>query len=186
MKSTTEILELLRTYKAHSPAKYGVKRLGIFGSVARGEQLDKDTRTYEQPPETTNIKRKYLCMTKILFLLRDEINHPAREINSSRETEISVLRAEWIYPVRWKSWRPQHPYYKSHLRGRVPSCGRRHARFLQLLFQSGSGAYPFVKLLDGRLLLHTAYIHARQFAFAVAAHDKRFLYNIFICLFHVG
>lgn len=109
-----------------------------------------------------------------------------REINSSRETEISVLRAEWIYPVRWKSWRPQHPYYKPHLRGRVPSCGRRHARFLQLLFQSGSGAYPFVKLLDGRLLLHTAYIHARQFAFAVAAHDKRFLYNIFIYLFHVG
>ena len=98
MKSTTEILELLRTYKAHSAAKYGVKRLGIFGSVARGEQtehsdvdicyegdaphagtfskrirksvgkpgrLDKNTRTYEQPPETTNIKRKYLCMTKI-------------------------------------------------------------------------------------------------------------------------
>ena len=88
--------------------------------------------------------------------------------------------------MRWKSWRPQHPYYKSHLRGRVPSCGRRHARFLQLLFQSGSGAYPFVKLLDGRLLLHTAYIHARQFAFAVAAHDKRCLYTIFICLFQVG
>ena len=102
MKSTTEILELLRTYKAHSAAKYGVKRLGIFGSVARGEQregsdidvcvklretsyhtlmdiqedLEKlfrtrvdvitlhDTRMYEQPPETTNIKRKYLCMTK--------------------------------------------------------------------------------------------------------------------------
>ena len=37
MKSTTEILELLRIYKAHSAAKYGVRRLGIFGSVARGE-----------------------------------------------------------------------------------------------------------------------------------------------------
>ena len=132
-----------------------------------------------------DISKKNKCKS-FSFLLRDEINHSARKINSSCETEISVLRAEWIYPVRWKSWRPQHPYYKPHLRGRVPSCGRRHARFLQLLFQSGSGAYPFVKLLDGRLLLHTAYIHARQFAFAVAAHDKRFLYNIFICLFHVG
>ena len=40
MKSTTEILELLRTYKAHSAAKYGVKRLGIFGSVARGDQTE--------------------------------------------------------------------------------------------------------------------------------------------------
>ena len=107
-------------------------------------------------------------------------------MNSSREMEISVLWAGMDLSCEVKSWRPQHPYYKSHLRGRVPSCGRRHARFLQLLFQSGSGAYPFVKLLDGRLLLHTAYIHARQFAFAVAAHDKRFLYNIFICLFHVG
>lgn len=40
MKSTTEILELLRIYKAHSAAKYGVRRLGIFGSVARGEQTE--------------------------------------------------------------------------------------------------------------------------------------------------
>jgi len=33
MKSTTEILELLRTYKAHSAAKYGVKRLGILAPL---------------------------------------------------------------------------------------------------------------------------------------------------------
>ena len=40
MKSTTEILERRRIYKSHSAAKYGVRRLGIFGSVARGEQTE--------------------------------------------------------------------------------------------------------------------------------------------------
>lgn len=40
MKSTAEILELLRMYKTQSASKYGFKRLGVFGSVARGEQTD--------------------------------------------------------------------------------------------------------------------------------------------------
>lgn len=40
MKSTAEILEILRTYKLQSAAKYGLKRLGIFGSAARGEQTE--------------------------------------------------------------------------------------------------------------------------------------------------
>lgn len=32
-----EVLTILRTHKAALAAKYGVTRLGIFGSVARGE-----------------------------------------------------------------------------------------------------------------------------------------------------
>lgn len=38
MKSRTEILGLLRRYKPTAQKKYGITRLGIFGSVARGEQ----------------------------------------------------------------------------------------------------------------------------------------------------
>lgn len=38
MKSTPEILLLLKGYKATASAKYGVTRIGIFGSAARGEQ----------------------------------------------------------------------------------------------------------------------------------------------------
>ncbi len=38
MKSTVEIVEILRIHKAQLVAKYGFRRLGIFGSVARGEQ----------------------------------------------------------------------------------------------------------------------------------------------------
>lgn len=36
MKSTAEILEILRAYKAQHADKYGLKRIGIFGSSARG------------------------------------------------------------------------------------------------------------------------------------------------------
>lgn len=40
MKSTAEILEILRVYKAQYADKYGLKRIGIFGSSARGEQTE--------------------------------------------------------------------------------------------------------------------------------------------------
>ena len=38
MKSQTEILNLLRRYKPTAQKKYGLTRIGIFGSAARGEQ----------------------------------------------------------------------------------------------------------------------------------------------------
>lgn len=38
MKSTSEILGLLSRYKPTAREKYGITKLGIFGSVARGEQ----------------------------------------------------------------------------------------------------------------------------------------------------
>ena len=38
MKSQKEILYLLSRYKPTAQKKYGITKLGIFGSVARGEQ----------------------------------------------------------------------------------------------------------------------------------------------------
>lgn len=38
MKSTKEYIELLRQFMQQKGAKYGISRMGIFGSVARGEQ----------------------------------------------------------------------------------------------------------------------------------------------------
>ena len=38
MKSTNEYLTLLRQYMDSHAGKYGIVRMGIFGSVARGEQ----------------------------------------------------------------------------------------------------------------------------------------------------
>lgn len=38
MKSTTEYRNLLQQFKENNADKYGIKELGLFGSVARGEQ----------------------------------------------------------------------------------------------------------------------------------------------------
>ena len=40
MKSQAEILSLMRRYKPMAQKKYGMTKLGIFGSVARGEQTE--------------------------------------------------------------------------------------------------------------------------------------------------
>ena len=40
MKTTSEILNFLKSYKSIATSKYGLPKIGIFGSVARGEQTD--------------------------------------------------------------------------------------------------------------------------------------------------
>lgn len=60
MKSTAEILELLHTFKTQSAVKYGLRRIGIFGSVARGEQTDQsdvDICYESEPPSLLTLER---------------------------------------------------------------------------------------------------------------------------------
>jgi hypothetical protein len=40
MKTTKEYLRLLKAYKAKAAKRYSIARIGIFGSVARGEQKE--------------------------------------------------------------------------------------------------------------------------------------------------
>ncbi len=40
MKTTSEYLETLAQFKLEYADKYGIERIGIFGSVARGEQTE--------------------------------------------------------------------------------------------------------------------------------------------------
>ena len=40
MKTRKEILQLLSLYKPTAESKYGLTRIGIFRSVARGEQME--------------------------------------------------------------------------------------------------------------------------------------------------
>lgn len=40
MKKTDEIIALLRDFKQRKSTKYGIRRIGIFGSVARGENTE--------------------------------------------------------------------------------------------------------------------------------------------------
>ncbi|MCD8268341.1 MAG: nucleotidyltransferase family protein [Parabacteroides sp.] len=47
MKTTQEIINLLRDFKMKQAAKYGILKMGVFGSVARGEQNeDSDVDVY--------------------------------------------------------------------------------------------------------------------------------------------
>ena len=40
MKTTQEYIQLLKEYKQKRGILYGISRIGIFGSVARGEQTE--------------------------------------------------------------------------------------------------------------------------------------------------
>ena len=40
MKTTADYIELLRRYKEQNAKNYGILSMGIFGSVARGEQKE--------------------------------------------------------------------------------------------------------------------------------------------------
>ncbi len=47
MKTTIEYLQILKEYKALKAVQYGIVSIGIFGSVARGEQTaDSDVDVY--------------------------------------------------------------------------------------------------------------------------------------------
>jgi predicted nucleotidyltransferase len=39
-QTANECVELLKSYKKENASKYGIERMGIFGSVARGEQKE--------------------------------------------------------------------------------------------------------------------------------------------------
>ncbi|MDR1453207.1 MAG: nucleotidyltransferase family protein [Candidatus Margulisbacteria bacterium] len=54
MSDTSQYLQLLRKFKRQHAAKYNIKRIGIFGSVARGEQTnDSDVDIYYEGPALT-------------------------------------------------------------------------------------------------------------------------------------
>ena len=40
MKTTQEYIQLLKEYKQSRGSVYGISRIGVFGSVARGEQTE--------------------------------------------------------------------------------------------------------------------------------------------------
>lgn len=40
MKSTEEVIDILREFKRTSGEKYGIEQLALFGSTARGEQRE--------------------------------------------------------------------------------------------------------------------------------------------------
>lgn len=88
MKTTAEYMRLLREFKMMNSEKYGIKRIGIFGSVARGEQnAQSDIDVYiESEPQSLftmyNIKeelQELLGGSVDLVRLRDRMNSLLRK-----------------------------------------------------------------------------------------------------------
>lgn len=88
MKSKSEILNLLGRYKPTAQKKYGITKLGIFGSVARGEQTpDSDVDVcYEGKAPTfltldmiqTELEQLFDCKVD-LVRVRDNMNSLLRQ-----------------------------------------------------------------------------------------------------------
>jgi len=84
MKTKTEIMQLLSQYKPTAESKYGLTRLGIFGSVARGEQTedsDVDVCYEGRVPSLLTIDRiqndleqMFGCHVDLVRIRKDESN----------------------------------------------------------------------------------------------------------------
>ena len=79
MKATSEYITLLRKYMAENASKYGIMRMGIFGSVARDEQtVERDVYVELQTPSMFSLvhikeELQYLfgCAVDIVRLRED-------------------------------------------------------------------------------------------------------------------
>jgi predicted nucleotidyltransferase len=82
MKTTTEYIRLLRDYKRDHAVKYGIERMGIFGSVARGEQAeDSDVDVYFESPSMSLFKMGGLmCELEDLFGTRVDLVHKHKNL----------------------------------------------------------------------------------------------------------
>jgi len=88
MKTTTEILYIIRSYKPTAKENYGVERMGIFGSAARGEQKETSDVDifYEGQPmsfikiDKMQVELENMLGTKVdLVRLRDGMNAMLRK-----------------------------------------------------------------------------------------------------------
>lgn len=77
MKSRQEILSLLKDFKIRQAEKYGILRMGIFGSVARGQQT-----------EGSDVDIYYEGEAQGLFTL----SHLKNELEELLESPVDIIR----------------------------------------------------------------------------------------------
>ena len=82
MKSTKEYIELLKEFKNKEAGHYAISRIGIFGSVARGEQTEEsDVDVYVEcrlGSLKNTLEQLFGCRVDIVRL-RDHMNAFLRE-----------------------------------------------------------------------------------------------------------
>ena len=70
MRSTAEYITILRDYMTKNASKYSITRMGIFGSVARGEQTeDSDVDVYLETSQPNSVVMSILSDCVITWIL---------------------------------------------------------------------------------------------------------------------
>ena len=90
MESTQEILNILKFYKQQFAAKYGIERLGLFGSVARGEQDDNSDIDVVIKMQRPSLFRSYRIREELETLFRRKVDLITLHENQSM-SEMGVL-----------------------------------------------------------------------------------------------
>ena len=96
MKTTNEIIDILRAYKPEAAAKYGITKLGLFGSCARGQQhegSDVDVCFDMQVPSLITMARIIIELEKLLGCSVDLV----RERPDMNELLKDNIRRDAIY-----------------------------------------------------------------------------------------
>jgi predicted nucleotidyltransferase len=95
MRTTDEYINILRDYKQKYASKYGIERMGVFGSVARGEQTeDSDVDIYYEGAEKG---LKSLGMIIYLEELLDVRVDLVRKHNNLKPRFVERIMNEIIY-----------------------------------------------------------------------------------------
>jgi len=97
MKTTSTYIHLLRKYKQRHASEYGIIRMGIFGSVARGEQTNgSDIDVYFE----TDKKLSLFRMGGIMYDLKELFGAPVDLIHNTDQLPVMFkqrIEKEIIY-----------------------------------------------------------------------------------------
>ncbi|GAP72413.1 hypothetical protein SAMD00024442_30_42 [Candidatus Symbiothrix dinenymphae] len=96
MKTTGEYLRLLDSYKHEHAREYGIARMGIFGSVARGEQTESSDVDVYLESDTISL----LDMGGIVMDLKDLFGVPVDLVHRHkklRPTFVQRIMRDMIY-----------------------------------------------------------------------------------------
>ena len=96
MKTTREYIHLLRQFKQEHADEYGIVRIGIFGSVARGEQIEgSDIDIFYEGPSMglKSLVGLPMALEKLLETPVDVI----RKHNNLRPSFVQTIERDIIY-----------------------------------------------------------------------------------------
>ena len=100
MLSSTEILTFLHENKELFQEQYGIRKIGLFGSYARGEQTDQSDVDIiiDMSSDTENIFDKRLQLKNALIL------HFAKNVDVCHERAIKPVFKELIFKDAIYAW----------------------------------------------------------------------------------